>query len=81
MNLAVLARKITSSGSTKRAGRRMRKAAPFSGSNLGAGTSALGMVWPVACRANAIAAAAAPAAIASRRLIMNTILSFLLDST
>ena len=42
-NLAVLARKITSSGSTKRAGRSMRSVAPFSIGSLGAATSARGI--------------------------------------
>src|SRR6185312_2428445 len=77
-NFAVFARKITSSGSTKRAGRSMRSDAPFSTGHLGAATSAFGMAWPVACRASAKAAAIAPKAIASRRRMMNTILRFLL---
>src|SRR5579883_3529201 len=77
-NLAVLARKITSSGSTKRAGRSMRSDAPFSTGHFGAATSDFGIAWPVADRAIARAAAIAPNAIASRRRMMNTILRFLL---
>src|SRR4051795_3157777 len=43
-NLAVLARKMTSSGSTKRAGRRMRRLAPFSTGSFGDATLAGALV-------------------------------------
>ena len=73
-NFAVLARKMVSSGSTKRAGRRMRKVAPFSIGSFGAATSARGIGW-AATRSASAASAAPPAARrnVSRRVMMYVI--------
>src|SRR4051812_19197958 len=69
-NLAVLARNSVSSGSTKRAGLRMRSLASFSIGNLGPATSARG-IWAAASLAQA--SAAVPPTVnrsASRRVMM-----------
>ena len=73
----MLARKITSSGSTKRAGRSTRSVAPFSIGSFGAATSARGTcAW---ARSESAAAAAAEAArrSVSRRVMMYAIDRFL----
>ena len=71
LNLAALARNTSSSAWTKRTGRSMRKDAPFSIANLGAGTSAALMVAAVCADAPVTASAAAdtPRARASRRVM------------
>src|SRR5262245_16706654 len=69
-NLAVLARNRVSSGSTKRAGLRMRSLASFSKGKLGAATSARGICAPASL---ANASAAVPPTVnrsASRRVMM-----------
>ena len=71
LNLAALARNTSSSAWTKRTGRSMRRLAPFSIANLGAGTSAALMVEAVWAEAPVAASAAAetPKARASRRVM------------
>ena len=71
VNLAALARNTSSSACTKRTGRSMRKDAPFSIANFGAGTSAALMATAVCADAPVAASAAAetPKASASRRVM------------
>src|SRR5215470_6272031 len=70
LNFAALARKMSSSGCTKRTGRSMRRLAPFSIGSDGAGTSAVLMLEVCALApVTASAAAEAPSARASRRVI------------
>ena len=77
VNFAALARNTSSSGFTNRTGRSMRKVAPFSIGSDGAGTSAAligDAVWADA-PVTASAAAEAPKANASRRVMSFMLLS------
>src|SRR5262245_57738404 len=78
-NLAVLLRNRVSSGSTKRAGRKIRRLAPFSAGKLSAATSARGIC---AAASPASAKAAPPPTVsrsASRRVIPWDMASSFLD--
>src|SRR5688500_316262 len=69
VNLAALARNTSSSACTNRTGRSMRKDAPFSIANFGAGTSAALMGDCADAPVAASAAAETPSASASRRVM------------